>query len=517
MSKRIITILLVVLMVGALAACNQGGTTGAKKDGAADPAKPASDLPFVTLTFYMMGEVGEDVEAYHEIFDEWTKRDFNAVVQWKHCNTWVDYAAKYNLMLTTDATVDLCYSANWINYATYARKDAYLALDDLLPVYAPNVWNDFPEGLWDGVSVDGNIYAVPQYHANYHGEFFWYREDLRKKYDLPDMSSLDLDLLENYMKVVLENEPQFQFAMPFLYTSQNAMFNAHQTKYIGIDATALNMRAERDNLKNTILYYEQPEYVAFAERMKKWCEMGFWSKSALANADDTDHSDLFAEEIIFVANNAHLDRGSGIPEKLIKEGKVDAEIGFLPWASIGGHYYGTRSQQDLTCIPASSKNPERALMVFDKMMTNREYYDLNLYGIEGLNYEFDEEGAISHVNIDTTAHNFDLCLWALRNDNLAYPSVSLWAGRTAWEKENYPKLEYDPFDGIALELDAVQAEFAAITQVNEEYGKPIEWGLVDDPAAAIENFKQRLETAGMAKFKAEMDRQIAAFIDAKKD
>lgn len=530
MYKRFIAILLMALMIVALAACNQGAPTGtsggtsggtsdasgdsAGSDGAAE-APSTEDLPFVELTFYMMGESGEDIEKYYEIFDEWTRRDFNCVVRWKHCNTWVDYAAKYNLMLTADDTIDLCYSANWVNYSTYAKKDAFMPLDDLLPEYCPNIWGRFPDDLWNGVTVNGSIYGVPQLSANYHGEFFWYREDLRKKYNLPDMSSLDLDLLENYMKTVLENEPDFQFAMTYLYTNLNGMFQRALTAYDGIDATAMTMLAERDNPKNTILYYELPEYVEFAERMKRWCDMGFWSKSALATADDTDHADLWAEGVIFVSNYSHLDRGQGIPEKLIKDGHEDWEVGFIPWASLSGVYYNTRTTQDLTCIPAKSKNPERALMVYDKMMTNREYYDLNLYGIEGLNYEFDDTGAISHVNIDTTAHNFDLCLWALRNDDLKYPTTRLWNERTVWEEEFYPQLKYDPFDGIALEVDNVQSEFAAITQVIEEYGRPIEWGMVSDPASAIENYIQRMKDAGMDTFKAEMDRQIAEFIDAK--
>jgi len=530
MSKRLLAILLAAVMIIALSsACSQGGGQSAGSQGASaeqDPAGSSSDsgaaaepeakapeLPFVELNIYMMGEVGEDMDQFYEIFDEWTRRDLNCTVRFKHANTWIDYAAKYNLMLTADDTIDMCFAANWIDFYAYAKKDAFEDITDMLPAYAPKIWQNYPRERFNGATVNGKIYAVPQNWTNYHGENFVYREDLRKKYNLPEMA-MDWNIIENYIKTVLENE-DIPFAVTYQYTNPVNLFLTIDlsTKYDGLPREAVGMRSERGT-KNTILYYEDPKYVDFAKRMKEWCDMGFWSKSILATADSTDHTDLFAEGLIFVVTNSHLDRLQGIPEKILKDG-IDMEVGLVPHASVSGKFYHTHTAQDLTVIPNGSKNPERALMVLDKLIMDKEYYDLTQYGILGLNYELDENGSVSHINIDTTAHRFDLCLWAMRNEDLAYPVTRLWEGRTAYEKEHFPKLEYDPFDGFAVDLNDVQTEHTALTQVLTEYGDPIQWGLVADPVEAVETLKQRMKEAGIDRFKAEIDRQISEYFDSR--
>jgi putative aldouronate transport system substrate-binding protein len=383
----------------------------------------------------------------------------------------------------------------------------------MLPANSPRIWSAYPRERFNGASVNGKIYGVPQNWTNYHGENFIWREDLRKKYSLPEMS-MDWDIIENYIKTVIENE-DIPFAVTYQYTNP---VNLYQTidlskKYSGIDATAVGMRSERGT-KNTMLFYEEPSYREFAQRMKTWCDMGFWSKSILATADSTDHTDLFAEGLIFVVTNSHLDRFQGIPERIIKE-NIPYEVGFIPHATVSDVYYHTRTAQDLTVIPNGSKNPERALMVLDKMLMDKEYYDLTQYGMLGLNYELDENNNVSHKNIDTTAHRFDLCLWALRNQDLAYPVTRFWDRKANYEDIYFPKLQYDPFDGFAIDLKDIQPEFTAVTQVIKEYGDPIQWGIVPDPNAAVDTLIQRMNEAGIQKFKAEIDRQISVFLDSK--
>ena len=536
MNRRFLAIILALIMAASLiTACGQGqsggaATTAATTAQAAEQTTAAAtttaatttttqttttaapELPYVELTFYMMGEVGQDMDKFQPIFDEWTLRDLNCKVNWKFANTWIDYAAKYNLMLTADDTIDMCYAASWVDFYAYAKKDAFEDITDMLPVCAPDVWANYPREQFNGATVNGKIYGVPQNWTNYHGNNFVYREDLRKKYSLPEMT-LDYDAMENYLKTVLENEPGFQFAVTYLYSDPVSMFTPRLTKYIGIDATAVGMLNELGT-NNTILYYETPEYLEFAERMKKWSDMGFWSKSILATADSTDPPDLFKEGLIFASFSSHLDRSSGVGEEVAKV-HPEWEINALPYAELSGNYFHTRTAQDLTVIPNGSKNPERSLMVLNKLLSDKQYYDLTQYGIKDLNYEVDDEGYISFVNIDNTAHGFTINLWATRNNDLAYPEKRLW-DRKGYEDKVFPKLKYDPFDGFAIDLNDVQAEYSAVYQVMKEYGDPIQWGLVSDPAAAIETLKQKMKEAGMDRFKAEMDRQIAAYFDSRK-
>lgn len=69
-----------------------------------------------------------------------------------------------NLMLASDDIPDILRPIGGVEQ-TLIQQNGALALDDLLPEYAPNVWNSIPQEAWDVVrsaSDDGKIYYVPK-------------------------------------------------------------------------------------------------------------------------------------------------------------------------------------------------------------------------------------------------------------------------------------------------------------------------------------------------------------------
>ena len=69
-----------------------------------------------------------------------------------------------NLMIASDDLPDILRPIGGIEQ-TLIRQGGALALDDLLPQYAPNVWKNIPQEAWDVVrsaSPDGKIYYVPK-------------------------------------------------------------------------------------------------------------------------------------------------------------------------------------------------------------------------------------------------------------------------------------------------------------------------------------------------------------------
>src|SRR5690606_25163835 len=109
------------------------------------------------------------------------------------------------LMLSTGQPVDLLFTADWTQYSSYAKKGAFLTLDELLPKAAPKLWEFVPQDMWDAVRVDGNIYTVPATYKEYVTNGFVWREDLRAKYDLP--KPVDVDTFEQYLAGIKKNAP----------------------------------------------------------------------------------------------------------------------------------------------------------------------------------------------------------------------------------------------------------------------------------------------------------------------
>ncbi|OAK67904.1 extracellular solute-binding protein [Lederbergia galactosidilytica] len=75
-----------------------------------------------------------------------------------------DPAEQLNYMIASDELPDILRPIGGVEQTLITQGGA-LALDDLLPEYAPNVWKNIPEEAWDVVrsaSEDGKIYYIPK-------------------------------------------------------------------------------------------------------------------------------------------------------------------------------------------------------------------------------------------------------------------------------------------------------------------------------------------------------------------
>ena len=83
-------------------------------------------------------------------------------------NGGTDYAQRLRLELASGTLPDMFQPVRGIQYEL-AEQGAIIALDDLLPRYAPTLWNRVPQQVWDVVraaSPDGKIYYIPQVESD---------------------------------------------------------------------------------------------------------------------------------------------------------------------------------------------------------------------------------------------------------------------------------------------------------------------------------------------------------------
>ena len=70
------------------------------------------------------------------------------------------------------------------------------------------------------------------------------------------------------------------------------------------------------------------------------------------------------------------------------------------------------------------------------------------------------------------------------------------------------------FGAVVLDYTNVQAELAAVNQVVQQYGMPINVGIVDDVDAAVEEYRAQLESAGIDRLVEEVKAQMLAYYEA---
>jgi putative aldouronate transport system substrate-binding protein len=92
--------------------------------------------------------------------------------------------------------------------------------------------------------------------------------------------------------------------------------------------------------------------------------------------------------------------------------------------------------------------------------------------------------------------------------------ISDWNRRPEFDAQLEAR-KYDILDGFVLDLSPIEAEYTAVAQLRIELGFPLQAGLVADVDAAYAEFKQRSEAVGLETCRAEIERQINAFLDSR--
>jgi ABC-type glycerol-3-phosphate transport system substrate-binding protein len=123
------------------------------------------------------------------------------------------------------------FDASWMIYPTMLKNGMLLPLNDLMDQYAPALRSYMEEQkTLEWAIVNGQIMCLPNDNPGSQHVVFTYREDLRKKYNLPKEMTTYEDA-EHYLDVIMANEdirPMYNIVGAVMW--DNAM-NIMGTKY----------------------------------------------------------------------------------------------------------------------------------------------------------------------------------------------------------------------------------------------------------------------------------------------
>ena len=178
--KKLMAMLLLSAMVLGSAAC--GAKQEPAKEETQEPAKEETgesakeeaqpdagetakeELPYVELKLYAIADAPNNTDLAKQYWEELNatlKEELNCTIDYTYA-AGNDYKNNYALAIASGEKYDLIQAApGWLDYQSYAAKNAFMPLDDLLPEYAPYLWETIPRSTWDAASVNGKIYAVP--------------------------------------------------------------------------------------------------------------------------------------------------------------------------------------------------------------------------------------------------------------------------------------------------------------------------------------------------------------------
>ncbi|NIK67040.1 extracellular solute-binding protein [Paenibacillus sp. BK720] len=499
-----------------LSACGNSGNNEAASNNAGNKNGNASTSPAaddkvdtsqaVKLKMIMLGPKPAD---YDQVFGEINKQlqeKVNATLDTEFLD-WSDWSQKYPLKFAAGEDFDLIYTSNWAQYNQQALKGGFLELtDDLLEKYMPQTWAAMPKVKWDQAKINGKVYMVPQnQNTEFTDKLILYRGDLLEKYNLQPINSPET--YKAYLEAVAKNEKGIT---PYgLEASDSKTHNLD--KQLLLQKNGWNMLGDVplaykvDDPKGQVFnIYDTPEFKDLLAYYKELADNGGWSRNALTNKGDTT-GDFKAGKVASMSHN--VTALGGILATVNKDHpEWKAALADLTPDSKKSEAIST---QNGVAVHATSKNPERALMVLDLLQNDKTLHDLIMYGISGTHYEPVGDNQYTKTDKFGDFNSFSNWAWnsPLNRVDTTFPQAAQDVQKK-WSAQVY----HYPLETFVFDNSKVLNEVTNVGNVMMRYGVPLEYGLIPDTAKGLDTLQKQLKAAGIDKIQAELQSQIDAFL-----
>jgi putative aldouronate transport system substrate-binding protein len=463
---------------------------------------------------FLLGDPAPDYDLMLAELNKLVQRDLNATLRVSWIG-WGDFSTRYPLVLASGEPIDLIYTSNWAFYMPMASRGAFLPLNDLLPQYAPRTFAELPAAAITQATINDNLYMLPMNYDEINPHGWVVRGDLRRKHNIPEIRSLDD--FGAYLDAVAKNE---QGMIPFnagpfdieLQTSVLLYENFWNHKDALGDANFLYDM--RDPTARVLHLVETPQYEEFVRKMRTWYLNGYWSRSVLQNRID-------ARDSLENGRSAALVLNIGTYDGLWQNVNASHPAWDLEWFMMGpdNPTYINPYINNGMAIPATSLNPERAMMFLEKVHQDEDYYNLLFYGIRGRHYELTEDNKLTLPPGVTPENNGypagGPCPWGFMNRKFHKESADANPETERIRREVLvPKAIVPTLLSFVFDAEPVKTEYAAIKGLEDQYFKPLNFGLVDNPSAYLAEYREMLRRSGIERVKAEMQRQVDEYLAA---
>lgn len=481
-------------------------STAGTSESAAPTAEP---LEKVNLVGYLLGTKPTDGPKVMAEINKKMETDINATIDLRYID-FADVATKYPLILSAGEDVDFLFGN--VSYTQNAAKGAYaqIKMEDVQK-YMPLTFKATPEDAWTDALVDGKIYMIPQAFDEIQTSGIYYREDLREKYNVPEIKTLD-DIVP-FLEAVKKNDTK---VLPYQGQELFAICGYYLNEKYGIGENLADnvVGYDLDDSSYKLYTYFDADYEkgfkAAAAWMKGLQDKGLVPKNALASK--SNEVDLFKNGKIAMRTGM-LEGYPGIYSDIAASGTM--KLGFLPVMTPKGSTSARPHIGNGVAFASSSKNLQRAMMALDLVCQEKSYNWLAAFGIEGTNYIINAEGKHEVApGIDKAKNPYSLHAagwWFINRD--IWPAMSTENKEYLDKKaELKTKVKANMLKSFNPNLDSVKTEVANIANVKGQFEKPMQVGMVKDVDAAYKILQENLKAAGYDRVIAEIEKQKAEFI-----
>ena len=504
-----------VMTMSILAGCGDnstGGTTGGNDGGNTTQQQPSdggnssdgsgsgSDGVVtinVTRALFNRGAVDSaQVQKVEDKINEYIKDKINVQIKLTEVLS-ADYKTKVPLSLASNE-INLLWTASWqeaVGTNDLVPQNAVYDISDLLP--GTDLYNSMDAGQWEATKYDGKNYFIPVYKDNVEGYDLMFRKALVDKYGWDLSTVKELKDIEPFLADAKAEGLKY----PYL-TQKAGMFYRYYLDRFDFftgngNANWVSVDRETNSVVDTIL---TNEYLEFCTLMAKWGEAGYISEDEVAKV---------TPETTTQTQDWGISWWTDIPVNAEANSRYNQEVVMVPLTSRWAH--STSALGSCYAITASS-TPEQAKACIDFMgllYTDQYLADLYTFGIEGEDYNYNDEGLVETVSDSKYNHG----MWESASATIVTPESTEPANKGELYKDFNSSANTSCAAGFRFDRTPVETQFAACVNVYDQYGHPLENGgiAVADVEKTIEAYQAALDEAGYQDVLAEFQRQYDAW------
>lgn len=478
---------------------------GSESAEASEENSTAQELVDLTMILLTDGANYPDTEEVDQAVADIVKTDLSINLSIERVSLW-DFSTVMNLKLSSGEPADLL--QGWNNYNTYAANGYFLDMEpykELMP--------DVLELIGDYVTmgyVGDKLYSVTSVKDLASLQGFIFRKDWVEETGINLEEVTTIDSFGELLRAIKANHPDATpltsgtigvapYGIPGLVPTDDGF-------YMAVSFAAGVGLLDPVNSSEVVNLYAQDYFRDYADACYAWAAEGLIAKSDISSG---------AEMV-----RAGTSGGYAMPYKPgvdIQE-MTNCDHEMTLWIPPLDRALKITNTTYSWSVNANCAEPERAIQLLNYLYTSEEVMNLLSWGIEGKDYVFvDEENKIIDYPEGVDSASVGYSLWSKFGVPNTYLQYLLdGSDPDQWEqmKEfNDGAAEAVSF-GFAFDSEPVINEVSAVQNVIDEYGTALGSGLMN-PATKVDEFIERMESAGVQTIIDEAQRQLDEFIAAK--
>ena len=512
--KRFMALMLTVAMTIGMVACGAGETASTGTDSKADTNKEeaATEAPAdgtydqVTYAYCTFNNIPteEDLDVVEEEINKITREKIGAEITLMPIQIF-EYSSKINLALQGGEKIDIFESLG--DFGSYVSSDMCYDISDLIDTYAPGAKEVVGDSWLDACKSNGVLYGIPTMKPIALTPMLIYRQDIADELGI-DMSKVNsIEDVTAVLETVKSSKPEM-IPLAAVQTGEIGLStNYGEVDFLNDDRYKPIGVLMGDDLTVTDLYG--------TERFKNLCELvRGWYNNGLVMQDAATTNSAAAETMSSGNYFGYLAAYS-YPEE-DTAASLEAQVAGYDLGAkiIGDAYLSTSDINAITFMVASTTDvPEAALKFLDLTYTDADIINLLIYGIEGRDYVFNEDGSVSYPegqDAATVPYTAQLSCGTLGNFFKMYQMGVANDASLEWELEQNKSAKTSPAMGFTFDSSNVKTQYTAVLNVISQYLPGLICGSLD-PDTEIEKFQSALMDAGYQDILDEKQAQLDAW------